>query len=182
MSASATLLLVEDPFNSYLYLLDEDYFIDSLLYSQKKNRISILDESKVIRKKSDIFKNHFIFASGRDFTTLSYANQTLTQNVFPIPLIYNFNPNNFVLDTRLYQNRLYILYRSIVTYNIYLYEFQQVQFLFKSYPNNTQLNSTGIIIIEAFRFNNNYISKVIRFVRGLDSATGQEIFWAYNNN
>jgi hypothetical protein len=61
-------------------------------------------------------------------------------------LIYNFNPNNFVLDTKLYQNKLYILYRSIVTYNIYLYEFQQAQLLFQQYPNNTKLNDTGITI------------------------------------
>ncbi len=103
-------------------------------------------------------------------------------NVFPIPQAYNFNPNNFVLDTKLYQNKLYILYRSIVTYSIYLYELQQAQLLFRQYPNGTRLNATGVTITEVFRFNNNYISKVIRFVRGVNQATGGMVIWAYNEN
>jgi hypothetical protein len=69
-----------------------------------------------------------------------------------------------------------------VTYNIYLYEFQQIQLLFRQYPNNTKLNSTGITIKEVFRFNNNYISKVIRFVRGVDNINGNMIIWVYNDN
>jgi hypothetical protein len=103
-------------------------------------------------------------------------------NVFPIPLAYNFNPNNFVLDTKLYQSKLYILYRSIVTYNIYLYEFQKAQLLFQQYPNGTRLSTTGVTITEVFRFNNNYISKVIRFARGVNQPTGGMVIWAYNDN
>jgi hypothetical protein len=33
-----------------------------------------------------------------------------------------------------------------------------------------------------FRFNNNYISKVIKFVRGVDGITGNMVIWAYNDN
>lgn len=143
-----------------------------MVLTQKKNKVPILIESTEIRKKADINKNRFVYCSGKDILTISY-NGTLTQNLFPIPIIYNFNPNNFVLDTKLYQTTLYVLYRSIVTYNIYLYTFQKVQQLFQQYPLNTQLNITGVGIIESFRFNNNYIAKVIRFVRGFDRLTGK---------
>lgn len=122
-----------------------------------------------------------MYASGKELLTLSYTNNSVVFNVFPIPLAYNFNPNNFVLDTKLYQSRLYILYRSIVTYNIYLYEFQQAQLLFQQYPNGTSLNKIGVTITEVFRFNNNYISKVIRFARGVSQPTGGMVIWAYND-
>jgi hypothetical protein len=89
--------------------------------SIKKNKVAILNESCEIRRKSDINKKNFVFASGKELLTLSYSNNSTVLNVFPIPLAYNFNPNNFVLDTKLYQSKLYIMYRSIVTYNIYLY-------------------------------------------------------------
>lgn len=114
--------------------------------SFQKNKVSILDESASIRKKADLSKKNFVYASGKDLLTLSFSNNTLILNIFPLPLMYNFNPNNFVLDTKLYQNKLYILYRSISTYNIYLYEFKQVQLLFQQFPNNTKLINTGITI------------------------------------
>jgi hypothetical protein len=66
-------------------------------------------------------KGNYIFASGKSILAISSKNTTIVKNLFQIPPIYNFNPNNFVLDTKLYQNKLYILYRSIDTYNIYLY-------------------------------------------------------------
>jgi hypothetical protein len=50
------------------------------------------------------------------------------------------------------------------------------------YPNNTRLNRIGINITEVLRFNNNFITKVIRFVRGVDIVTGNMIIWVYNDN
>ena len=182
ISVSNTFFLIEDHLNSNLYLLDTSLVVTKAVFTQKKNKVPILVESTEIRKKADINKNRFIYCSGKDILTLSYLNGTLSQNLFPMPLIYNFNPNNFVLDTKLYQNTLYVLYRSIVTYNIYLYSFQKVQQLFLQYPKNVQFNATGVGIIESFRFNNNYIAKVTRFVRGFDSMTGKEVIWAYNQN
>lgn len=182
ISASNTYFLVEDHLSINLYLLDFTLMITQSVISLKKNKVPTLVESTQIRKKSDINKNRFVYCSGNDILTLSYSNGILTQNLFPMPLIYNFNPSNFVLDTKLYQTTLYVLYRSIVTYNIYLYTFQKAQQLFQQYPNNTQINVTGVGIFESFRFNNNYITKVIRFVRGFDSITGKEVIWAYNEN
>lgn len=53
--------------------------------------------------------------------TISRINQTIIKNKYSMPKVNNFNPKNFVLDTKLYSDKIYVLYRSIVTYNLYLY-------------------------------------------------------------